>query len=382
MGSRSKGIKTTPLIYQGPSKKKTESMAERPKKHIPPDFSWEWYLKLNEDLLIAGITDEGGAVTHWLRWGLKEGRPYKKPHGWAEKELQLELMLESNKINYEEAISKGILDIRNREEAEVNFIIPVRGRIDFLTKMIESAKTASDQFGKKVNFTVSENSPMPEHRETAQSLGVDYIWTESRKPFNKCFAMNIAVFYTQKTRYLIFHDVDCLVQSDFFIRVFENIEKKGCKAIQTFSDRRVLYLDENVTTKVLRGEFPIDSLSIKTPGINPPYRPDGSVASGAPGGSVCVTRDLFFRIGGYDPYYFESYAPEDIFFWLKAEVFEDFETCTDPRNEIYHMYHPRVEVDSQKLYSMERIKYRFEKMKNEEKWDLLEKMNSKIKKYE
>jgi hypothetical protein len=31
---------------------------------------------------------------------------------------------------------------------------------------------------------------------------------------------------------------------------------------------------------------------------------------------------------------------------------------------------------------MERIKYRFEKMKNEEKWDLLEKMNSKIKKYE
>jgi len=355
-------------------------MSEHPKKQIPSDFSWEWYLKLNEDLLAAGITDEGSAVVHWLRWGFKEGRPYKKPHVWVEKEL--EQILESKKIDYEESVSRGILDIRNREEAEVNFIIPVRGRVNFLTRMAESAKAASDRFGKKVNFTVSENSAKPEHRETAQSLGLDYIWTESHGPFNKCFAMNVAVFYTQKTPYLIFHDVDCLVQSDFFIKVFENIEKKKCKAIQTFSDRRVLYLDENVTDKVLKGEFPVDSLSERIPGVNPPYWPDGSIASGAPGGSVCVSRDLFFRIGGYDPYYFVSYAPEDIFFWLKAEVYEVFETCTNPRNEIYHMHHPRVKVDGNELASMEALKVKFIKMSLERKVELLRKMSNNIQKYE
>jgi hypothetical protein len=358
-------------------------MSERPKKQIPSDFSWEWYLKLNRDLLVAGISDEGAAVTHWLRWGLKEGRPYKKPPGYVEQEhLHLEIILESKKIDYEGSVARGISDIRNSEEAEVNFIIPVRGRTNFLTKTIESAKAAAEKFSRKVNFTVSENSPRPEHRETAQNLNVDYIWTESHSPFNKCFAMNIGVFFTKKTPYLIFHDVDCLVQSDFFIKVFDNIAKKNCKAIQTFSERRVLYLNETVTAKVLRGEFPIDDLSIRTPGVSPPYRPDGSVASGAPGGSVCVARDLFFRIGGYDPYYFESYAPEDIFFWLKAEVFETFETCTEPRNEIYHMHHSRVEIDPHKLFLMESIKLKFEKMKNRDKWELLEKMNNKIKKYE
>jgi hypothetical protein len=376
MGSRSKGIKTTPLTSQDLSR------ADQPKRYIPEDFSWEWYLKLNQDLLKAGIFDEGGAVTHWMRWGQKEGRAYKKIPGYTEQSVQLEVLLESKKIDYDGSVARGILDIRNSEGAEVNFIIPVRGRIDFLEKTLESVKTAARRFGRRVNLTVSENSSKPEHRETAKSLDVDYIWTESLEPFNKCFAMNVAVFFTHKTPFLIFHDVDCLVQSDFFIRVFDNISKKKCKAIQTFSDRRVLYLDERVTTEILGDKFPIDNLSIKTPGVNPPFRPDGSIAYGAPGGSVCVARELFFRIGGYDPYYFESYAPEDIFFWLKAEVFEIFETCTLPRNEIYHMHHPKVEIDPRKLFLMEQIRTKFEKMRNEEKWELLEKMYNKIKKYE
>lgn len=358
-------------------------MISKNSKTIPPDFNWEWYLKLNPDLIAAGICDEGGAVTHWMRWGNREGREYKRPANLKLESptIDLEIPLERN-YDYEAAIKDGILDIRNVEEAEVNFIIPVRGRTEFLPKTIKSVKAAAARFGRKVNITVSEHSGHPEHAMGASELGADYIWTRSHSPFNKCFAMNIAVFYTKKTPFLIFHDVDCLVKSDFFEKVFQNIEAKGCKAIQTFSDRRVLYMNENITSQVLTEKLNIDSLSIAIPGIDPPYRPDGSVAHGAPGGSVCVARDLFFRIGGYDPYYFESYAPEDIFFWLKVEAFETFETCTNPRNEIYHMHHPRVEVNPVKLGSMEMIKSKFEKLRKTEKWELLNKMSNKIKRYE
>lgn len=353
------------------------------KKTIPHDFNWEWYLKLNPDLITAGIFDEGGAVAHWIRWGHQEGREYRSSPNLRLESPTIDLDIPLERIyDYDAAIKDGILDIRNTEEAEVNFIIPVRCRSEFLSKTIKSVKAAADKFDRKVNITVSENSGHPEHALRASELGADYIWTRSHSPFNKCFAMNIAVFFTKKTRFLIFHDVDCLVQSDFFDRVFQNIETKGCQAIQTFSDRRVLYLNEEVTNRVLSEKIHIDSLSIAVPGIDPPYRSDGRIAYGAPGGSVCVTRELFFRIGGYDPYYFESYAPEDIFFWLKVEAFETFETCTNPRNEIYHMNHPRVEVNPLKLGSMEMIKNKFEKLRKTEKWDLLNRMRNKINRYE
>jgi hypothetical protein len=396
MTSRSKDTKA--ILRISPNQTSTNKPEVKINKIPPNDFDWVWYLKLNHDLVEAGLSTEGDAFTHWIRWGHRENRPYRKPPNAAQIEREetknLINILEDNPIDYDAIRSVGIFDLRNEPGALINFIIPVRGRSNFIKKTIESVKIAAEQFKKGpsfigrhfqhggVNITVCEHSSEPEHRDACSRLGVDYMWIESKEQFNKCLAMNTAAFFSPSTEWLIFHDIDCIVQSNFFINVFKNIEKKKCKAIQTFSDRRVLYMDEKSTQKILNNSLEIDELSLGIPGIDCPRRPDGSIAFGAPGGSVCITKSLFFKIGGYDPYYFVSYAPEDIFFWLKAEVFETFETCTDPRNEIYHMNHPRVDVDVSKLASMEMLKMKFIKMSESQKIELLDKMNKNIQKYE
>ena len=390
MTYRLKDTKTTLRIYPH-----SNNQMSKQKAQIPGDFNWEWYLKLNPDIISAGLTDEGGAVMHWLKWGFREGREYKKPERSAINRIEradLNNILDSNSIDYDTIRESGIFDLNNKD-AFINFVIPIRGRSKFIKKTIESVKAAAERYQKSpslfekhyeighINITICEHSSSPEHRDLSNDLNIDYMWIESHDKFNKCLAMNTAVFFSPKTKWIIFHDVDCLVQSDFFINVFKNNYAKNCKAIQTFSDRRVLYLDEHHTNQILENSLEIDKLQIR-PGISPPLRPDGSVAVGAPGGSVCIERDLFFKIGGYDPYYFVSYAPEDIFFWLKVEVFEVFETCTTPRNEIYHMNHERVKVDSAELMAMEILKINFEKLSRLKKIELIDKMTNNIKKYE
>lgn len=358
------------------------------KLSIPRNFDWEWYLKLNHDLIEAGLTTETEAVKHWMRWGFYEKRPYEKPNQIIIDKINTETLdniLEKRVIDYDQIRESGIFTLNN-SKAFINFIIPIRGRSNFIKKTIESVKSAAGEFEKgpsffekhfttgRINITVCEHSEKPEHETVCSNLGVDYIWIESNDKFNKCLAMNTAAFFAAETEWLLFHDVDCIVRSDFFINLFKNIEKKNRKAIQTFSDRRVLNLDDSRTRRVLEGHDEIDKLA-EGPGIT-------AGVPGAPGGSVCVTRSLFFKIGGYDPYYFVSYAPEDIFFWRKAEVYENFETCTSPRNEIYHMNHPRVKVEGGELMAMEMLKKSFEKLSLEKKIELLEKMKNNISKYE
>lgn len=349
---------------------------------IPEGFNWEWYLKLNNDLIEAGLSTEIDAVKHWMRWGFFEGRPYEKPDQYIIDKIHtenLDNILEKRVIDYDHIRSSGTFILNNKQNAFINFIIPVRGRSNFIQKTIESIKFAAYKFKKDflsedVNITVCEHSELPEHQLICLKLGVDYIWIKSEEKFNKCLAMNTAAFFTPKTKWLLFHDVDCIIKSDFFINVFENIEKKKCEAIQTFSDRRVLYLDDSKTNQFLKGLIEINKL-VEGPGIK-------AGVHGAPGGSICITRSLFFKIGGYDPYYFVSYAPEDIFFWRKAEVYGIFETCTSPRNEIYHLNHPRVTIDGGELMAMEILKTSFEKLSIEEKLKLLNKMKNNINKYE
>ncbi len=48
------------------------------KGHLPKDFDWEQYILANPDLSEAGIDNRSKAEDHWLRYGLNEGRTYRK----------------------------------------------------------------------------------------------------------------------------------------------------------------------------------------------------------------------------------------------------------------------------------------------------------------
>ena len=63
---------------------------------------------------------------------------------------------------------------------------------------------------------------------------INYIWANYKGSdrFNKCLAYNMGAFFSNKSKYCLFHDIDCLIQSDFFIKLEENIKNQNCQAIQ------------------------------------------------------------------------------------------------------------------------------------------------------
>lgn len=249
---------------------------------------------------------------------------------------------ESKLIDYEKlfSISKSVI---RKNSSTLSVVIPAYGREGFLEPLINSFKMASEKSPVCVVFTVVEHSEIPLHLRSAERLNINHVWIpkDESEPFNKCLAMNIGAVSVDASEY-IFHDLDCLVQSNFFEDLYKNIRGKGSNAIQCFSDRRVLYLSRDLTYKALLNGLDIDSLQEgprdtedkKYNGVTPPG------VLGAPGGSIWINKETFITIGGYDPNIFFGYSPEDIFFWDKVSSITQMDTCTEPRVEIFHMHHP------------------------------------------
>ncbi|MEK6883761.1 MAG: hypothetical protein AABY22_29300 [Nanoarchaeota archaeon] len=145
--------------------------------------------------------------------------------------------------------------------------------------------------------------------------------------------MNHAALFSVQADAFLFHDLDCLVQRDFFVNLEKNIKDKGARAIQTFHGRRVLYMDDNLTNLIINKKVSVNDINILSPGVSLP------LLTGAPGGSMYIKKNLFFDVGGFDPELFSGNAPEDAFFWEKVSVVDQIHTCDSPANEIFHMKH-------------------------------------------
>lgn len=275
--------------------------------------------------------------------------------------MSIEGIVEQNKINYTHlrTMNTNTFLIKEDEQmvVDISVIIPVRGRFSFMQKTIDSFKNAiqnAQNADLLISITISEHSQASEFENYFYDEDVNYIHIQSQEePFNKCLAMNLGFLYSVKARYYLFHDVDCQVQSDFFLRLKQNIEVKNALALQCFFGRRVLHLNLDITEKILHDEVRIDDLSPEYPGIKIPTN------TGAPGGSVLIERELFSKVGGYDPELFWSYSPEDIFFWDKIESIITFHTCDDPIIEQYHLYHPPSHKSNPDLERMTELHQRF-----------------------
>jgi predicted glycosyltransferase involved in capsule biosynthesis len=189
-------------------------------------------------------------------------------------------------IDYKSISDNNVVLIKDSDEDyDINFFIPVRGRVDFAKPMYESFKKASEKSDFKITYTVVEHSEKSEHLDFCEKNDINYIWIKSEpgELFNKCLCYNMGVFFSSKSKYCLFHDIDCLVQSDFFLRLKENISNKKCRAIQCFRERRVLYINEKLTKQIVSEDnFDVDKLSINLSEVNYP------ALFGAPGGSRTV----------------------------------------------------------------------------------------------
>jgi len=281
----------------------------------------------------------------------------------------LKKYIENKKIDYNDVKDKNIVIIQNPEETyDINFLITVRGRKNFAEPMYRSFLAAKERSNLNITYTVIEHSHIPEHSKFCKDNKINYIWIKSKEEelFNKCLAYNMGVFFGNKSKFIIFHDIDCLVQSDFFLRLAINVERKKCRAIQCFTGRRVLYLNTELTSEIISNkEFDLDSLNIKMPEVRPP------AIFGAPGGSIMVERDLYFEAGGYDAELFLANSPEDAFFWEKIDTIDKMYISDDPDIELYHMHHPPTWMNNPFIGKMKEINSEFKNFSNNEKKEII-----------
>jgi len=287
-------------------------------------------------------------------------------------------IIEDNAIDYKKVLDDNISCIYNEMDLyDVSVIIPVRNRMRFAEPMYNSFLKAAEKSGLKIAYTVVEHSENPDHSKFCKKNKINYMWikSEPQELFNKCLAHNMGVFFSVKSKYILFHDIDCLMQSDFFINLFENIKNQKAKAIQNFTGRRVLYIHTELTNKVVAGTYDVDALNISHPEISPPK------LVGAPGGSITIDRELFFEVGGYDPELFLANSPEDAFFWQKVDIIDKMYICDTPDIELYHMYHAPTWMNNPRIHEMEAINHNFKLMSEESKKEVIQLKADMIKEY-
>lgn len=251
-------------------------------------------------------------------------------------------LLKSNKIDYDDIKSSSFIKTYDDDiEYDINMIVPINGRVNFLKPLYKSFINAISFSKLKICLTVVEMSKDDNQKEYCELNKINYLHIND-DIFNKSLAMNFGALFSVNSKSFIFHDLDCLFDFNFFKDIEENIKNQKSSIFQCFADRRVCYLDDSLTNLIIDEKLNINDISIKTNGVlvDPTENPQ------APGGSIYIDKDIFFEVGGYDPEFFIGYAPEDAFFWEKIELLgENIKSCDNPRIELYHMNHDRG-VDS------------------------------------
>ena len=267
---------------------------------------------------------------------------------------KLDLIMSAVTSNRMDKFYKPLLKLRTPKKCDITVIIPVRGRIFFLAPLIKHLNLARNKSTKKINILIVEHSYFPQFKQECSAMAIDYHWIPCQKEdvFNKCLCHNVGAMLNRNSQYYLFHDSDCLVFDDFF----NNLRLEDL-VTQTFTKRRLLYLNEATTAKVIDREIAITEIVLDGPDIVV-----GGI--GAPGGSILIHNNLFFDVGGFDPELFNGYSVEDGFFWYKVLTLKEISSSD---NEVLHMYHKNLSGTNEKMNIMAFIFEAFAALSDEEK---------------
>jgi|TARA_R110000851_G_scaffold285798_1_gene439581 predicted glycosyltransferase involved in capsule biosynthesis len=243
----------------------------------------------------------------------------------------------------------------SKDKCDISFIIPVRGRQEFLPTIFDAFKKACEKSVLNICLTVVEHSNEMVHLDFCQENGISYIFIPCEKDdlFNKGLAMNCGAIWSRDSEFLLFHDLDCIMQSDFFDNIMTNLEEKQTDALQTFTKRRVLCCNKILTKKILLGGYDYDSLRLNNLTVTLPQ------FLGAHSGSVFIKREAFYKVGGYDHTFVKANSPDDSFFCRKIATISSISSCDEPENELFHLNHPVTYNSSPKNVEMKEVEFQF-----------------------
>lgn len=271
----------------------------------------------------------------------------------------------------------------------INVVIGVRGRSQFLSLCLQYLKTAALVSKLPITFLVVEQDNEMQHKDLCWGMNIPYLFASNSTihhghQYNRSFCFNLGFITASPSYWYLFHDVDMLVEPDFFIKLNEYIQKYPLW-LQPYTKKRVILLKEDATNKLCQGEYNLSGLV-----IDKDYK---TADPGSTGGSILVRRDAFIDVGGFDPELFYGYGPEDSFFWSKLESLEkevgDMSYhfaggglfADDPSIEIYHMYHVSMQSTNTYLDFMRNIRETFWHSSYADKLRILSKKKEVLKKF-
>lgn len=272
--------------------------------------------------------------------------------------------INANKVDYDSIIKSASIRINEPPGRYVSIIITARGRSNFIKPLVDSLRAAIKD--RDISITIVEHAHILEHEKACFDLGVNYVGIPcgATDQFAKSLSSNVGVFVNPKSKWLLMHDIDCLLQEDFFDLLELNLSNNKPIAIQPFYDNRVLYCNEDLTTEIISGRD-FNTLNEQSEGID-------IYPGRARGGSVFLTRDMYFLIGGYDPELFHGYAPEDTFFWNKISMKTNILSANNPIIEIFHMHHETRMKSNPNLIKMIEFSDTFIKLPIKDKMKIIE----------
>jgi GT2 family glycosyltransferase len=142
-------------------------------------------------------------------------------------------------------------------------------------------------------------------------------------PYCRSWALNVGARVAEG-RVFVFHDNDMLVPQGYAAEIW-NRYIDGYEVVNL--KRFIFYLTERHSREVASG-FQLGA-------VEPP---DAVVQNSEAGGSVAMSRDAFFAIGGYDES-FVGWGGEDNEFWERAQTRRVWPYGYLP---IVHLWHPQL----------------------------------------
>jgi len=188
-------------------------------------------------------------------------------------------------------------------DIDVSFIIGHRGK-ERLPHLLLTLQSIASQRKVSHECIVVEQSSTPEIKDSLPEW-VQYLYAplpSPDMPYSRSRAFNVGARHA-RGKLLILHDNDLLVPQDYAICHLENMRKK----YEVINLKRfIFYLTRSSTDKILRTKL----LNHDTP---PAY----VLQNAEGGGSLVITRDAYFAIGGFDEG-FIGWGGEDNELWERA----------------------------------------------------------------
>lgn len=246
------------------------------------------------------------------------------------KDMCNKLTINFSNLNYYSSIVK--------KEGLISIIVPVKDRDENLVCLLDNLIDVMSKKGNNnyiINIIEYNNT---KYKQLCHDKQVNYISLMCEcYIFNKCLCFNFCYKLLEKEnvnyKYLLLHDVDCLVGYNFFEEIFKCDYDNNF--IQPYKDSRVLICDENISKKI-REEYKNkninECINENTQGIK-------EAIKGSSGGTIFLKKEMFECVGGLDYYYFSEYGMEDLMFFSKLILHYKKEHCNNIESNIYHLYH-------------------------------------------